>query len=153
MAHDFLGNELSIGDDVVFLNYNGTSASLERGTITRVSEHTAEISGKRRAEYKIVKVNPVKPTMGNTWISCSERPPEELEPVNVVWVNHNPMPYYRYMKDVPQKATAVYYREAWYWWSCVCEDLLVECSANETDQVDDDVDITHWQPLPEFPKG
>ena len=68
MAHDFLGNELSVGDDVVFLNYNGTSASLERGKITRVSEHTAEISGKRRAEYKIVKVNPVKPTMGNTWI-------------------------------------------------------------------------------------
>ena len=34
MAHDFLGNELSVGDDVVFLNYNGTSASLERGKIT-----------------------------------------------------------------------------------------------------------------------
>lgn len=67
MAHDFLGNELSIGDDVVFLNYNGTSASLERGKITKVFEHTAEISGKkRRAEYKIVSVNPVKSTMGNT---------------------------------------------------------------------------------------
>ncbi len=74
MAHDFLGNELSIGDDVVFLNYVGTSASLERGKITKVSEHTAEISGKRRAEYKIVKVNPVKSTMDNTWIPCSERP-------------------------------------------------------------------------------
>lgn len=60
MAHDFFGNELSIGDDVVFLSYYGTSASLERGIITRVSEHTAEISGgKRRAEYKIIKVNPV----------------------------------------------------------------------------------------------
>lgn len=77
MAHDFLGNELSIGDDVVFLNYNGTSASLERGKITKVSEHTAEISGKRRAEYKIIKVNPVKSTMGNTWIPCSERMPRE----------------------------------------------------------------------------
>lgn len=76
MAHDFLGNELSIGDDVVFLNYNVTSASLERGKITRVSEHTAEISGKRRAEYKIIRVNPVKPTMDNTWIPCSERLPE-----------------------------------------------------------------------------
>jgi hypothetical protein len=86
-------------------------------------------------------------------ISASVRLPKELEPVNVVWVNHNPAPYYRYMKDVPQKATAVYYRGAWYWWSCVCEDLLVECGANETDQVDDDVEITHWQPLPELPKG
>lgn len=105
-----------------------------------------------RAEYKIIKVNPVKPTMGNTWIPCSERPPEELEPVNVVWVNHNPAPYYRYMKDVPQKATAVYYREVWYWWSSVCEDLLAEYGVNETDQVDDDVEITHWQPLPELPK-
>lgn len=28
-----LGNELSVGDDVVFLNYNGTSASLERGKL------------------------------------------------------------------------------------------------------------------------
>lgn len=42
MAHDFLGNELSIGDYVVFLNYNGTSSNLESGIITRVSEHTAE---------------------------------------------------------------------------------------------------------------
>lgn len=81
MAHDFLGNELSIGDDVVFLNYNGTSASLECGKITKVSEHTAEMSGKRRAEYKIVKVNPVKPTMDNTWIPCSERMPNPGERV------------------------------------------------------------------------
>jgi hypothetical protein len=116
MAHDFLGNELSIGDDVVFLTYNGTSADLKRGKITKVSEHTAEISGKRRAEYKIIKVNPMKPTMDNTWIPCSERPPEELEPVNVVWVNHRPEPYYGEIKDVPQKATAVYYRKKWYWW-------------------------------------
>lgn len=87
MAHDFLGNELSIGDDVVFLNYNGTSASLERGKITRVSEHTAEISGKRRAEYKIIKVNPVKPAMDNTWIPCSERLPERGESV-LFWPAH-----------------------------------------------------------------
>lgn len=90
MAHDFLGNELSIGDDVVFLNYNGTSADLKRGKITRVSEHTAEISGKRRAEYKIIKVNPVKPTMDNTWIPCSERLPEEGQDV-LCWYQ-----YFRY---------------------------------------------------------
>ena len=86
------------------------------------------------------------------WIPCSERLPKELEPVNVVWVNHNPEPYYQEMKDVPQKATAVYYRKKWYWWSCVCEDLLAECGRNEPDLVDSNIEITHWQPLPEPPK-
>lgn len=86
------------------------------------------------------------------WIPASVRLPKELEPVNVVLVNHNPAPYYRYMKDVPQKATAVYYREAWYWWSCVCEDVLAEYGTNEMDQVDDDIEITHWMPLPEPPE-
>lgn len=86
------------------------------------------------------------------WIPCSERPPKELEPVNVVWVNHRPEPYYGKIKDVPQKATAVYYRGKWYWWSCVCEDLLAEYGTNEADQVDDAIEITHWMPLPELPK-
>ena len=86
------------------------------------------------------------------WIPCSERPPEELEPVNVVWVNHSPAPYYQEMKNVPQKATAVYYREKWYWWSCVCEDLFAEYGTNEIDKVDDDIEITHWMPLPEPPE-
>ena len=86
------------------------------------------------------------------WISTSVRLPKELEPVNVVWVNHNPEPYYQEMKDVPQKATAVYYRQKWYWWSCVCEDLLAEYGTNETNQVDDDIEITHWMPLPEPPE-
>lgn len=56
MATDFLGQNLNIGDDVIFLNYNGTSANLERGKITKVFPHTAEIGRKRRAEYKIVKI-------------------------------------------------------------------------------------------------
>lgn len=86
------------------------------------------------------------------WIPASVRLPKELEPVNVVWVNHSPEPYYQEMKDVPQKATAVYYREKWYWWSCVCEDLLAEYGMNETDKVDDDIEITHWMLLPEPPK-
>lgn len=56
MAIDFLGQDLNVGDDVVFLNYKRTSADLERGTITKVFEHTAEIGNKRRAEYKIIKI-------------------------------------------------------------------------------------------------
>lgn len=86
------------------------------------------------------------------WIPCRDRPPEELEPVNVVWVNHRPEQYHQEIKDVPQKATAVYYRKQWYWWSCLCEDLLAEYGRNEPDLVDSDIEITHWMPLPEPPK-
>ena len=152
MAHDFLGNELSIGDDVVFLNYNVSSASLERGKITRVSEHTAEISGKRRAEYKIIKVNPVKPTMDNTWIPCSDRLPEDGTECNVVWVNHDPQPYYRDIKDKPFTAAAVFFRGAWYWYSSTCLDILEEYGHNFSDDIDKCIEITHWMPLPEPPK-
>ena len=86
------------------------------------------------------------------WIPTSVRLPEELEPVNVVWVNHSPEQYHQEIKDVPQKATAVYYREKWYWWSCLCEDLLAEFGVNTVDFVDSDIEITHWMPLPELPE-
>lgn len=133
MAHDFLGNELGVGDDVVFLNYNGTSASLERGKITRVSEHTAEISGKRRAEYKIIKVNPVKPTMGNTWIPCSERLPESDQEVLVI---------------VSGKAGNITLVDS------------VEIGNFDRDEgwilemwpEWEDLNVTHWMPMPEPPK-
>lgn len=127
MAHDFLGNELSIGDDVVFLTYNRTSASLERGKITKVSEHAAEINGKRRAEYKIVKVNPVKPTMDNTWIPCSERIPEDGQDV-LIWDNIDKTSFTGH-----------------YVW---CDGWTVDGYAVNRFHFD----ITHWMPLPEPPK-
>ena len=134
MAHDFLGNELSIGDYVVFLNYNGTSSNLESGIITRVSEHTAEISGNRRAEYKIIKVNPVKPTLGNTWIPCSERLPDLI----------------------PCKAGTAYSEKVIVWTTerkamvCVWDgkDWFVPYGFWEVWGKD----VTHWMPLPEPPK-
>ncbi len=74
MAIDFLGQTLSVGDDVVFLNYNRTSADLERGKITKVFEHTAEIGNKRRAEYKIIKIHPDREPFLNavTVIHCRD---------------------------------------------------------------------------------
>lgn len=42
------------------------------------------------------------------WIPCSERLPENNDPVNVTWVNHNPEVYYADIKDKPFTATAHY---------------------------------------------
>ena len=73
MATDFLGRTLNIGDDVFFLNYNGTSANLERGKITKVFPHTAEIGMKRRAEYKIVKIlTDVAPVVHARWVQDAD---------------------------------------------------------------------------------
>ena len=72
MATDFLGNKLAVGDEVVFVNYNGTSADLEKGTITKIFSKQAEINGrKRRAEYKIIKLPTIDavPVVHGRWIT------------------------------------------------------------------------------------
>ena len=83
------------------------------------------------------------------WIPVSERLPEDLEPVNITWVNHNPESYYADIKDKPFTATGVYFNGQWYWWSTLCTDILAEYSHNYDDIIDDDIEITAWMPLPE----
>lgn len=87
------------------------------------------------------------------WIPVSERSPEDLEPVNITWVNHNPESYYADIKDKPFTATGVYFNGQWYWWSTLCTDILAEYSHNYDDIIDDDIEITAWQPLPESYKA
>jgi len=87
------------------------------------------------------------------WIPCSERLPEELEEINVTWVNHKPEPYYDFVKDKPFTGSAVYYKGNWYWYSSVCTDLLAERGENEIDKIDDAIEITAWMTLPEPYKG
>lgn len=83
------------------------------------------------------------------WIPVSERLPEELVPVNITWVNHNPESYYEDIKDKPFTATGVYFNGQWYWWSTLCTDILAEYSHNYDDIIDNDIEIIAWQPLPE----
>ena len=90
---------------------------------------------------------PVTPTQ--RWIPVSERLPEDLEPVNITWVNHEPEPYYHDIKDRNFVATGIYYRGQWYWYSTTCADYLGEYGSNEIDKVDDAVEIIAWMPLPE----
>ena len=83
------------------------------------------------------------------WIPCSEGLPEDLEEVNVTWVNHDPEPYYDFVKDKPFTATAVYYKEKWYWYSSTCADILAEYGRNPNEEIDDGIEIIAWMPLPE----
>jgi len=87
------------------------------------------------------------------WIPCSERLPDDLAEVNVTWVNHEPEPYYAFLKDKPFTASAVYYKGKWYWYSSVCVDVLAEYGRNDVDKVDDTIEITAWMPLPEPYRG
>jgi len=96
---------------------------------------------------KVEDLPPVTPTQ--KWIPVSERLPEELEPVNITWINHNPESYYADIKDKPFTATGVYFNGQWYWWSTLCTDILAEYSHNYDDVIDDDIEIIAWQPLPE----
>jgi hypothetical protein len=82
------------------------------------------------------------------WIPCSERLPENMEPVNITWVNRDPGPYYMHIKDKPFTATGIYFKGQWYWWSSTCADMLCEYGHTWIDSVDDGIEITAWMPLP-----
>ena len=83
------------------------------------------------------------------WIPCSEGLPDDLAEVNVTWVNHDPEPYYDFVKDKPASASAVFYKGKWFWYSSVCVDILAEYGKNDTDEVDNAIEILAWMPLPE----
>lgn len=83
------------------------------------------------------------------WIPCSERMPDDLEEVNITWVNHDPEPYYDFVKDKPFTASAIYYRDKWYWYSSVCVDTLSEYGRNDVDEMDNAIEVIAWMPLPE----
>ena len=87
------------------------------------------------------------------WTKVEDEKPKNHKAVNVVWVNHSPVPYYADIKDVPQTGAAHYYKpkDCWYWDSPVCDDYLDEYGGAEW-CVDEAIEITHWMPIPEPPK-
>lgn len=92
-------------------------------------------------------VNPQEPKTG--WISVSDMLPDDLEPVNITWVNHNPESYYADIKDKPFTATGHYCNGRWWWYSVTCQDYLNEYGRCDVDAMDDDIEVIAWMPLPQ----
>ena len=82
------------------------------------------------------------------WIPVSERLPENTKPVNITWVNHNPVSYYADIKDKPFVATGHYCKGKWWWYSVTCQDYLNEYGRCDVDAMDDDIEVIAWMPLP-----
>lgn len=99
------------------------------------------------------KVNRMPTIEQPHWIPCKERLPDDLEEVNVTWVNHKPEPYYNFIKGKPFTASAVYYKGKWFWYTSSCADLLAEYGKNPNHEIDDAIEITAWMPLPPSYKG
>lgn len=88
------------------------------------------------------------------WIDVNDRLPEESTntPVNIVWKNTDPEPYYEDIKNKPFVGTAYYFNGKWWWFSPVCEDYLAEYGRSDADEVEEGIVITHWMPIPYLPE-
>lgn len=102
----------------------------------------------------IQAINVIKglPAAEPEWISVKERLPKDNVPVNITWINRNPEPYYKSIKDVPFTATGVYFKGKWYWYSSNVEDYLAEYGRAEWDEIEETmagcIEVTAWMPLP-----
>lgn len=83
------------------------------------------------------------------WIPVSERLPDNTDPVNITWVNHDPESYYADIKDKPFTATGHYCNGRWWWFSVACQDYLDEYRHCDFDAMDDAIEVIAWMPMPE----
>lgn len=83
------------------------------------------------------------------WIPVSERLPDNTDPVNITWVNHDPVSYYADIKNKPFAATGHYCNGRWWWYSVACQDYLDEYGHCDVDAMDDAIEVIAWMPLPE----
>lgn len=102
-------------------------------------------------EYKdlISKLDGHDKTLRTPWFPCSERLPDNTDPVNITWVNHDPESYYADIKDKPFTATGHYCNGRWWWYSVTCQDYLDEYGYWDIDAMYDAIEVIAWMPLPE----
>lgn len=56
MAKDYLGNEIKVGDEVIYLSFCRTSSNFRRGTVSGVTEKCAYIDATRKEGHKIISL-------------------------------------------------------------------------------------------------
>lgn len=106
---------------------------------------TAKINEALRLAVEALKARPQ-----GEWIPVSKKLPDDLEPVNITYIDHKFESYYKEIKDKPFTATGVYFNGQWYWWSSLCTDTLAAYSHNFDDIIDEAVvEVIAWMPLPE----
>ena len=88
------------------------------------------------------------------WINVNDRLPEEstYTPLNIVWMNTNPAPWYKSIRNKPFVATAYYHRGTWWWFSNTCGDRLREYGESVFECMADGIVVTHWMALPAPPE-
>lgn len=109
---------------------------------------SGEVLGTNEQTNEAVKMA-VEALSAQQWIPVSSgKLPDDLQEVNITWVNHAPEQYYDFIKDKPSSGSAVYYKGSWYWYSSTCVDILAEYGRNEMDKIDDGIEVAAWMPLP-----
>ena len=122
---------------------------IDREKLLRDIDHYHVSDGKFQHWVEIQLAADVAPV---EWINVNERMPEESAstPVNIVWMNTDPEPYYENIKNKPFVGTAYYFNGKWWWFSNVCEDYLREYGESDKDFMDDGIVVTHWMPIPTY---
>lgn len=82
------------------------------------------------------------------WIPCTERLPEDLQEINITYINTNPEPYCDFVKGYPFTGSAVFYKGMWYWYTPTCSDLLAEYGIVPDLELDKAMQVVAWMPLP-----
>lgn len=88
--------------------------------------------------------------VADRWISTYEDLPDDLVPVNIVWINRELAGRYPDIKDEPQTATGLLYKGKWYWYSIYTVNMLSDRGVYEEAQMHEATEVLAWRFIPKY---